>query len=120
MISRGEVWWADLGVPRGSSPGYERPVVVIQSDTFNKTNIDSIAVAIITTSLRLAPMPGNVLLERGTGGVREDSVVNVTQLFTIDRSDLLEYWGKIPRDGIELIDQGLRLVLSLPNREHNR
>ena len=120
MISRGEVWWANLGPPRGSSPGYERPVVVIQSDTFNRTKIDSIIIAIVTTSLRLAPMPGNVFVERGIGGLREDSVVNVTQLFTVDQSDLLEYWGKMPQDKIELIDKGLRLVLSLPNREHYR
>lgn len=70
-----------------------------------------------TTNLRLAAMPGNVLVERGVGGMKEDSVVNVTQLFTIDRTDLLEYLGRLPKNKIEKIDDGLRLVLSLPSRE---
>lgn len=117
MISRGQVWWADLGVPRGSSPGYERPVVIIQSETFNKTDIDSVIIAISTTNLRLAAMPGNILVERGVGGMKEDSVINVTQLFTIDRTDLLDYLGRLPKNKIDMIDQGLRLVLSLPSRE---
>lgn len=117
MISRGQVWWANLGVPRGSSPGYKRPVVIIQSESFNKTEIASVIVAISTTNLRLAAMPGNVLVERGVGGLNEDSVINVTQLFTVDRTDLLEYLGKLPNNKIEKIDDGLRLVLSLFNRE---
>lgn len=78
------------------------------------------AVAIATTNLRLAGMPGNVLIDRGVGGMRDDSVVNVTQLFTIDRSDLLENLGKLPDGKIDMIDQGLRLVLSLPKRESSK
>lgn len=117
MISRGQVWWADLGVPRGSSPGYERPVVVIQSESFNKTDISSVIIAISTTNLRLAAMPGNVLIEQGVGGMKEDSVINITRLFTVDRTDLVEYLGKLPNNKIEEIDDGLRLVLSLFKRE---
>ena len=117
MIARGQVWWADLGVPRGSSPGYKRPVVIIQSETFNKTDMQSVLIAISTTNLHLATMPGNVLVERGVGGLREDSVINVTQLFTIDRTDLLDYLGRLPQNKIEKMDEGLRLVLSLPSRE---
>ncbi len=94
-------------------------MVIIQSDTFNKTDIDSVVVAIATTNLRLAAMPGNVFVERGVGGMREDSVVNVSQLFTIDQTDLLAYLGRLPRATSEMIDQGLRLALSLPIREHN-
>lgn len=110
---RGQIWWADLGTPRGSSPGYERPVIIIQSDPFNKTDIDSVIVAILTTNLRLARMPGNVLIERGIGGLKEDSVINVTQLYTLDRTDLMDLWGTLPREKMEKIDRGLRLVLSL-------
>ena len=112
-IRRGQVWWAELGTPRGSSPGYQRPVVVVQADKFNKTNIDSVVVVITTTNLRLARMPGNVLVEKGLGGMREDSVINVTQLFTIDKSDMLEFLGTLPSERIEKIDEGLSQVLSL-------
>ena len=117
VIRRGQVWWADLGPPRGSSPGYERPVVVVQADVFNKTDIDSVTVAIATTNQRLAPMPGNVFVERGIGGLKEDSVINITQLFTIDKSDLLELFGTLPRSIVEQVDKGLQLVLSLKSRE---
>ena len=110
---RGQVWWADLGTPRGSSPGYERPVVIVQADKFNKTNIDSVVVVISTTNLRLAKMPGNVLVERGVGGLREDSVINVTQVFTLDKSDLIELLGTLPIEKLERIDAGLAQVLAL-------
>ncbi|HMM80230.1 MAG TPA: type II toxin-antitoxin system PemK/MazF family toxin [Pyrinomonadaceae bacterium] len=115
MIRRGQVWRADLGAPRGASPGYERPVIVIQSDVFNKTNIDSVIVAAATTNLRLAKMPGNVRVASGIGGLREESVINITQLFTIDKEDLLEFWGHLPADTVAQIDAGLRLVLHLKN-----
>lgn len=116
MIRRGQVWWADLGTPRGSSPGFERPVVVVQADKFNKTNIDSVVVVISTTNLRLAQMPGNVLVEQGIGGLRETSVINVTQLFTLDKSDLIEQLGTLPADKLEKIDAGLAQALSLDRR----
>ena len=117
VIRRGQVWWADLGVPRRASPGFERPVVVVQANGFNKTDIDSVIIAISTTNLRLARMPGNVSVQAGIGGLREDSVINITQLFTVDRADLLELLGSLPNNLMEQIDKGLRLVLSLPGRE---
>jgi mRNA interferase MazF len=89
--------------------------VVIQAELFNKTNIDSVVIAIATANLRLAKMPGNVSIPRGIAGFREDSVVNVTQLFTIDKTDLLELLGKIPNNTMEQINKGLRLFLSLPS-----
>ena len=113
MIRRGQVWWADLGTPRGSSPGYQRPVVVIQADKLNKTDINSVIVAISTTNLRLAKMPGNVLVESGMGGLREDSVINVTQLYTLDRSDLLELWGNLPHEKLDKLNDGLVQILEL-------
>jgi len=119
VISRGQIWWSDFGVPRGASPRYERPAVVIQSNIFNRTNIRSVIVAVVTTNLRLADMPGNVFVEMGVGGLREDSVINISQLFTLDRADMLEYLGELPEGKIKLVEEGLRLVLALPSRESN-
>ena len=113
IIERGEVWWADLGEPRGSSPGFHRPIVIIQSDFFNKTRINTLIAAIIITNLRLANMPGNILLSKRASGLNEESVVNITQLFTIDRTDLLEFIGTLSAKKMEQVESGLRLVLSL-------
>lgn len=113
VIERGEIWWANLGEPRGSSPGYERPVVIIQSDDFNKSNLNTLIVAVITSNLDRAAMPGNVSLSKRTSGLEKESVVNVTQIFTVDKSDLLEHIGILPERKIEQIEKGLRLVLSL-------
>lgn len=113
IIRRGQVWWADLGTPRGSSPGYKRPVVVVQADKLNKTNINSVVVVISTTNLRLAKMPGNVFIGRGTGGLWEDSVINVTQVYTLDKSDLLELLGTLPVEKLRKIDTGLAQVFAL-------
>ncbi len=113
VVERGEIWWADLGEPRGSSPGFHRPVVIIQSDYFNKTRMNTLVVAIITTNLRLAEMPGNVLLSKRTSGLEKESVVNNSQIFTVDKTDLLDFVGTLPGRKMEQIDEGLRLVLSL-------
>lgn len=110
---RGEIWWIDLGEPRGSGPGFERPAVIIQSDFFNQTNIKTCIVAIITSNLRLAKLAGNVLLSTKASGLKEESVVNVSQIFTVDREDLLEFVGSLSERKMEQIDKGLRLVLSL-------
>lgn len=113
VIERGQIWWADLPEPRGSSPGYEHPIVIIQSDDFNKTNINTVIGAVITSNLVLAEMPGNVLIKKNQSEIPKDSVVNVTQIVTIDNSELLEYVGKISERKMEQIERGLRLVLSL-------
>ena len=113
VVERGEIWWADLGEPRGSSPGFHRPVVIIQSDYFNKTRMNTLVVAIITTNLRLAEMPGNVLLSKRTSGLEKESVVNNSQIFTVDKTDLLDFVGTLSGRKMEQIDEGLRLVLSL-------
>lgn len=110
---RGEIWWADLGEPRGSSPGFERPTVIIQSEFFNQSRIHTLIVAIITSNLLLSEMIGNVKLSTRTSGLEKESVVNVIQLFTIDKTDLLEYVETLSERKIEQIDSGLRLVLSL-------
>lgn len=113
VINRGEIWWANLPEPTGSAPGFRRPVLIIQSDNFNKTNLKTSIVAIITTNLDLAEMRGNVLLKKAQSDLPKDSVVNLTQLFTIDKRLLHEYIGTIPERKMEQIEKGLRLVLSL-------
>jgi mRNA interferase MazF len=113
VIERGEIWWADLGEPRGSSPGFHRPIVIIQSNDFNHTNIKTLIGAVITSNLRLAEMPGNVRLPKKFHNLEKESVVNVTQLFTINKEDLLEYVETLSEQKMEQIDKGLRLVLSI-------
>ena len=83
-MTRGEVWWASLPEPRGSGPGLRRPVVIVQADAFNRSRIRTLIVAAVTTKRNLAGMPGNVRLRRREGGLREASVVNVSQVLTID------------------------------------
>jgi len=112
-VYRGEIWWANLPDPIGSEPGYRRPVLVIQDDTFTQSQISTVIVVIITSNIRLAEAPGNVLLPRGVSGLSRDSVVNVSQIFTIDKTFLTERIGSIPDYLQEEIDEGLRTVLYL-------
>ena len=93
---RGEIWWANLPDPVGSEPGYRRPVLVIQDDTFTQSRISTVIVIIITSNIQLAEVPGNVLLPRGASGLSRDSVVNVSQIFTIDKTILAERIGSLP------------------------
>ena len=112
-IQRGEVWWADLPRPRRSEPGYRRPVLVVQADAFNLSQIHTVIVATITTNLELADAPGNVLLPTRSAGLPRDSVVNVSQLLTLDRSFLSEHAGTLPPRLQRSVDEGLRIVLQL-------
>lgn len=112
-MQRGEIWWANLRDPLGTEPGYRRPVVVVQADDFNRSDIDTVIVAAITSNLRLGAAPGNVPLQRGRSGLSRDSVVNVSQLLSIDRSVLDERLGRLPAADLDLVDEGLRRVLSL-------
>ncbi len=95
VVERGEIWWADLPEPRGSSPGYRHPILIIQSDSFNQTKLKTVIGVVITTNLRLAEMPGNSLLKKNASPLPEDSVVNVTQIVTADKDVLLEYVGTL-------------------------
>ena len=113
VIERGQIWWADLPEPRGSSPGYEHPILIVQSDEFNRTKLNTIIGAVITSNMTLAKMPGNVLIKKNQIELPEDSVVNITQIVTIDKSELLEYVGTLSERKMEQIENGLRLVLSL-------
>lgn len=112
-MRRGEIWWAGLPVPRGSEPGFRRPVVIVQSDPFNRSKIRTVIAAIISSNLRLADAPGNVAVSRRQSRLARDSVINVSQLITLDRSYLTERIGKVSSSLLVAIDDGLRLVLSL-------
>lgn len=113
MIERGEVWWADLSAPRGSEPGFRRPVLVVQADSFNRSLIGTVVVVAITSNLRLADAPGNVRLSRRDSGLKRDSVVNVSQVLTLDRSYLTERAGRLSDRLLESVESGLRLVMAL-------
>lgn len=113
VLRRGEIWWASLPAPRGSDPGFRRPVVVVQADSFNQSRIQTLIVAVVTTNLRLATVPGNVRLDRTEGGLQEESIVNVSQLLTIDKGYLDERLGSLSAMRMTAIEDGLRLVLSL-------
>jgi mRNA interferase MazF len=110
---RGEIWWANLPEPVGSEPGYNRPVLVIQDDTFTQSNINTIIVVMITSNLNLAAAPGNVLLPRAASGLQKDSVANVSQILTLDKKFLVDRIGSLP-DYLQLeIDDGIRTILYL-------
>jgi mRNA interferase MazF len=112
-IQRGEIWWADLPEPRRSKPGYRRPVLVVQADSFNLSRIQTAIVAAITTNVGLADAPGNVLLPARLTGLPRDSVVNVCQLLTLDRSFLTEHASTLSPGLQRSVDEGLRTVLQL-------
>jgi mRNA interferase MazF len=112
-IQRGEVWWADLPEPRRSEPGHRRPVLVVQADSFNRSRIQTVIVAVITSNLELADAPGNVLLPARSTGLPRDSVVNVSQLLTLERAFLTEHAGTLPPRLQGSVDGGLRTVLQL-------
>lgn len=113
MIRRGDIWWVDFGVPRGSEPGYRRPALVVSSDRFNRSRLRTVLVAAITSNTALAVMPGNVVLDPAGSGLDRPSVVNVTQLAAVDREFLDARAGILARDRLATVDAGLRLVLRL-------
>ena len=112
-IQRGEIWWAELPEPRRSEPGYRRPVLVVQADSFNRSRIHTAIVAAITSNVELAAAPGNVLLPARSAGLTRDSVVNVSQLLTLDRNFLTELAGRLLPRLQRSVDEGLRMVLQL-------
>jgi mRNA interferase MazF len=110
---RGDVCWADLGEPKGSRPAKRRPVLVIQADPYNDSKLSTTLVAVITSNTALAAMPGNVFLPAVASGLPKDSVLSVTALVTIDKADLDQPVGRLPRSLMTEIDRGLRRVLGL-------
>ena len=112
-MKRGEVWWASLPPPAGSGSGFRRPVVVLQSNPFNQSRIATVIVAIVTSNLALADAPGNVRVGKAESGLAKPSVVNVSQVLTLDRELLTQRVRGLPADTMRQIDEGLRLALGL-------
>ena len=111
MIAQGEVWWADLGEPSGSEPGYRRPVVVVQGDAFNASSLRTVVCVVLTSNTRWADAPGNVLLPARATGLGKPSVANVSQLVTLDRAALTERAGRVSGSNLALILAGIDVVL---------
>ena len=112
-MRRGEIWWASLPEPTGSMPGYRRPVMIVQSDAFTASAINTVAVLTITSNLRLANAPGNVPVTPHQSGLPRDSVINVSQILTVDKSALTERAGILPGRIVQAVEEGLRFVLGL-------
>lgn len=112
-MKRGEVWWASLPEPIGLGPGLRRPVLVIQANSFNSSRISTVIVAIITSNLALAEAPGNVRISKSDSGLKKASVVNVSQIITLDRSLLTSCIKAIPAKTMQRVNEGLQLVFEL-------
>jgi mRNA interferase MazF len=111
-VKRGEVWWASLPAPTGSGPGFRRPVVVVQSNPFNESRIGTVIAAAITSDVALGDAPGNVRISKSDSGLAKPSVVNISQIITIDRALLVQRVRSLSSDAMRKVDEGLRLVLS--------
>jgi mRNA interferase MazF len=112
-VRRGEIWWANLPAPTGSGPGLRRPVLIVQSNPFNESRISTVMVAAITSNLDLAEAPGNVRIGKAESGLSKASVVNVSQVVTVDRRILGKRVKALPAASQQRVDDGLRLVLGL-------
>jgi mRNA interferase MazF len=110
---RGEIWWAKLPPPRGSAPAKRRPVLVVQNDSFNRSAINTVICAMITSNMDLACLPGNLPLEKAVSGLDKSSVINFSQIATIDKSDLSDLVCMLPRDIVLKINDLLKQVLDL-------
>ena len=111
VVGQGQIWWADLPEPVGSGPGLRRPVVVVQGDSFNRSRISTVVCVPLTSNVRLANAPGNVLLAAHSTGLPRDSVANVSQIVTLDKDILTDYVGEVSRAQLRLILAGIDLVL---------
>ena len=111
VIAQGEIWWADLPNPVGSGPGFRRPVVVVQSDSFNRSNLATVVCVPLTSNVKWADAPGNVLLSSRSSGLPKDSVANVSQIVTLDKSLLSDRTGELPGSLLGLVLSGIDIVL---------
>jgi len=112
-MTRGEVWWADLPPPTGSGPGFRRPVLIVQSNLFNNSGIRTVVVAVITSNLVLADAPGNVRIGKTDSGLSKPSVVNVSQLLTVDRAILKQRMRTLNSEAMSNVNEGLKLLLAV-------
>ena len=113
VIHRGDIWWGDLPQPVGSGPGFRRPVLVVQSDRYNHSVINTVVIAIISKNTNLIHSEGNVSLSPQQSGLPKESVINVSQLFTVDESILIEYVTSVSEKKMAQVDIGLKKVLAL-------
>ena len=113
MIRRGQIWWADLAEPHGSEPGSRHPALVVQRDEVNRSRLATVVICVLTSNTALARAPGNTLLPKRSTGLRRDSVANASQIATVDRDDLEDLVGTLPRALMDRIDEGLRWFLAL-------
>ncbi|OEV04844.1 mRNA interferase MazF2 [Streptomyces oceani] len=113
VMRRSDIYWADLGPASGSRPAKRRPVLVVQSDPYNDSRLATVLVAVLTSNTALATMPGNVFLSAAVTGLPRDSVLNVTALVTLNKTDLAEQAGQVPPSLMHDVDRGLRRVLAL-------
>lgn len=113
VVERGQVWWADLGEPAGSEPGFRRPLLIVQDDAFNRSRIRTVVAVVLTSNVRLVDAPGNVLIPARAAGLPKDSVANVSQVITVDKEVLTEPAGRLRGQLLKDVESGLRLVLGL-------
>ena len=111
VISQGEIWWADLPDPTGSGPGFRRPVVVVQGDSFNRSRLATVVCVPLTSNTKWANAPGNVLLSSRLTGLPKESVANVSQIVSLDKTLLTDRLGKLPRTKLGLVLSGIDVVL---------
>ena len=111
VIRQGEIYWIDLGEPRGSEPAYRRPHIVVQNNLFNASRINTVVVCILTSNLKRASAPGNVLLDKGEAGLPKKSVVNITQMYTVNKADLVERIGQVSEKRLGEVLDGLKLLM---------
>ena len=111
MISQGEIWWADLPEPSGSGPGFRRPVLVVQCDELNRSRIATVVCVPLTSNLKWEAAPGNLKISARITGLPKDSVANVSQILTIDKSFLTERTGKLSAAKLQLVLSGIGIVL---------
>jgi mRNA interferase MazF len=113
VINRGEIWWAELPLPSGPETGYRHPVVVVQSNEFNRSLINTVVAVVITTNMRLSQAPGNILLPKRISRLPKDSVINVSQVVTLDKNVLTHKVSRLPDDFLHEVEDDLRFVLSM-------
>lgn len=111
VIRQGDVFWVDLGSPSGSGPGFLHPHVVIQNDVYNRSRLSTVVVCGLSSNLKRAEVPGNVLLDEGEGNLPRRSVVNISQIFTVDKDDLIDKIGALSSERIQQILYGVYLLL---------
>ncbi len=111
VVRQGEIYWVDLGQPSGSAPGYRHPHIVVQNNLFNASNICTVVMCVLISNLKRGLSPGNVVLKKGEANLSKKSVVNITQIYTVDKTDLCEKIGRVSSDRFNEIVQGILLLL---------